>query len=915
MEMGSPPPEGGDAAAPGGEHADDPSGLAELLEREREALAAAEAARDLALEVLERVRDAFVALDREWRYQYVNARAEELLGRSAEELLGRSVWESFPEAVGTEIWHVLHRAVEAQEPRDVDLYFEPWQRWFTHRIYPSESGVSIYFGDITEAKAAGQEIERALERERAARSAAEDSARRLEALQSVVDISLRALSLDELVAELLRRVRRTLAVDAAMIFLVDDTGDALALGASEGIGGDPDLRVPLGTGFVGRVAASRRPAVVDNLGREDAPLPCAAVRSVAAVPLVSGDRLVGVLWVGSSAPRSFLDEDVRLLELVGERASVAIDRAEVERELRLQTEQLHVIAEIGRAAISGSGAPAIAAAAASGTRSLLDLDRVGVVALGGEGDAVVLAAAERAERAVEAGRRAPLGALGDLGRARRGEELVWEGSAAGADPLCPAPADVVAARAVPLLADGELLGLLCLSSREPGAPLTGEARGLVGDVANQLALALRQVALRERVSGHAEELELRVAERTAELREAYRRLDAGAADLRAAKEAAERANRAKSEFLSRMSHELRTPLNAILGFAQLLELEGLEPQQIERVDHILAGGRHLLGLIDEVLDIARIEAAELSLSLEPVDATEVVLEALALVGPLAAERAVALERPPFVPVHVLADRQRLKQVVLNLLSNAIKYNRRGGSVRVECTPGTMGRTTISVADTGRGIESSGLERLFEPFERLGAEATGVEGTGLGLALSRRLVEAMGGTIGAESIVGEGSTFRVELQGAEAPPERPGLAVAEPSARAGAPVAGTVLYIEDNVSNVRLLEAILALRPGVELIPAMQGRLGLELARKHRPDLVLLDLNLPDMSGDDVLRDLWADEATRGVPVVVLSADATRAQVRRLLGAGAREYLTKPFDIDRLLALVDEALASRQGLHS
>jgi PAS domain S-box-containing protein len=383
-----------------------------------------------------------------------------------------------------------------------------------------------------------------------------------------------------------------------------------------------------------------------------------------------------------------------------------------------------------------------------------------------------------------------------------------------------------------------------------------------------------------------------------------------------AKDEAERTNQAKSEFLSRMSHELRTPLNAILGFAQLLEMDHLDAGQIEGVQQILKGGKHLLDLINEVLDISRIEAGRLSLSPEPIRVTEVLGEALDLVRPIAAERSVRLEGavPEAGHFHVLADRQRLKQVLLNLLANAVKYNREGGSVWVFCeeaSEASKDLLRISVKDTGRGIRPEDIERLFAPFDRLGAEQTGVQGTGLGLALSKRLIEAMGGTVDVESAPGEGSTFSIELPLVEPPVvqfERMGEVDPAPASVLGE--AATLLYVEDNLSNLRLIERILANRPQVKLLSAMQGRLGLDLARQHRPDLILLDLHLPDMSGEEVLHQLREDPRTRAIAVVVISADATPGQVSRLIDAGALAYLTKPLDVRRFLEVIDATLRER-----
>jgi PAS domain S-box-containing protein len=375
----------------------------------------------------------------------------------------------------------------------------------------------------------------------------------------------------------------------------------------------------------------------------------------------------------------------------------------------------------------------------------------------------------------------------------------------------------------------------------------------------------------------------------------------------AARAEAERANLAKSEFLSRMSHELRTPLNAVIGFGQLLELDDMDARQGESVEQILKAGRHLLDLINEVLDISRIESGTMTMSLEPVHLGSVLAEALSLIRPLADAAQVRLIAHPSecADLHVHADQQRLKQVLINLLSNAVKYNRRGGEVSVRCAQLAERRIEVAVADTGHGMSAEQLERLFEPFDRLGAERTHVEGTGLGLSLSKGLIEAMAGAITAESQPATGTTIRIQLDGADEPAEAATARTNAPLSANGTPreAPTTVVYIEDNLSNLKLVEQVLEHLPHVRLIPAMQGKLGIELIRQHHPDLILLDLHLPDLHGREVLEQLKRDAATAAMPVVVLSADATPAQLERLLAAGAAGYLTKPIDVEALLNTV------------
>jgi signal transduction histidine kinase/ActR/RegA family two-component response regulator len=397
----------------------------------------------------------------------------------------------------------------------------------------------------------------------------------------------------------------------------------------------------------------------------------------------------------------------------------------------------------------------------------------------------------------------------------------------------------------------------------------------------------------EQLSQANEALEQRVRERTREL---------------------ERANAAKSEFLSRMSHELRTPLNAILGFGQLLELELRDERHSRQVREIRQAGDHLLALINDVLDLARVESGKLSISPEPVDLHAAVLEAVSLLRPLARERSVQWPDPSVqtlkaCEVQVRADRTRLKQVLLNLLSNAIKYNRVQGVVGISCQAETHAGqpwVRLAVRDTGEGLTPEQQARLFVPFERLDAEARRIEGTGIGLALSKRLIEMMGGSIGVDSQPA-GSEFWIRLPVAEAP----AAALAAPAVqgvadmRASTGPTAKVLCIEDNPTNLRLVEALFAGRPEMRLLTAMAPGLGLELARSHRPAVILLDINLPDMDGYEVMRCLREHPATAAIPVVAVSANAMPQDLERGKAAGFAAYLTKPLDLARLLAVVDQ----------
>ncbi|MBL8363476.1 MAG: PAS domain-containing protein [Rubrivivax sp.] len=375
--------------------------------------------------------------------------------------------------------------------------------------------------------------------------------------------------------------------------------------------------------------------------------------------------------------------------------------------------------------------------------------------------------------------------------------------------------------------------------------------------------------------------------------------------LIAARDEAERANRAKSQFLSQMSHELRTPLNAILGLGQLLGSDPqrpLPPVQQGYADEMLRGARHLLELINDVLDLGRVESGHLGLETEAVALEPLVAETLALVRPLAQQRDVQLSTVSMPGLAVRADRRRLKQVLLNLISNAIKYNRRPGSVRIECRLDGA-RVRVGVRDTGRGLSAAELARLFEPFERLDAARRGVEGSGIGLALSRRLVEAMGGSLDVDSEPEVGSLFSFGLPMAEAPPRLEDPPAPAAAAAATPPVAGTplVLYIEDNPVNVFVMEAMFERLPEYRLVCALTPAEGLQLARAEQPALILLDVQMPEMNGPEVLQRLRAREDTRAIPVVAVSADAMAENIAVMVDAGAAAYLTKPVELEDLVA--------------
>jgi len=395
-------------------------------------------------------------------------------------------------------------------------------------------------------------------------------------------------------------------------------------------------------------------------------------------------------------------------------------------------------------------------------------------------------------------------------------------------------------------------------------------------------------------------------------------------ELKRARAAAEKANLAKSDFLSSMSHELRSPLNAILGFAQLINSDSPPPTpaQAASIDQILHAGWYLLELINEILDLAQIESGRLALSLEPTSLAEVMAECQAMIEPQGQKRGIKMTFPQFdLPCFVDADRTRLKQILINLLSNAIKYNQADGTVVVDanCASSNPDRVRISVKDTGAGLPPDMLIQLFQPFNRLGQERSAEEGTGIGLVMSKRLVELMGGEIGVDSTVGNGSVFWFELNAAT--PLQLAVDTDEPAANPNEPIQPgaplrTMLYVEDNPANLKLVEQLIARRPDMRLLSATDGTLGVQLARANQPEIILMDINLPGISGIEALKILLEDPATAHIPVVALSANAMPRDIEKGLQAGFFRYLTKPIKVTEFMQTIDLALdfARQEACH-
>jgi PAS domain S-box-containing protein len=811
------------------------------------------------LTIWESMTDAFYALDTDWHFTYVNAQAALLLQKSREELIGKCLWDEFPEIVGSTFEREYRRALEQKVTARFEEFYPPLNGWYEVHVHPSAAGLAVYFRDITERR---QMVE--------------------------------ALRTSEERSELLNRATNDAVYDWDIA-----TGDLWWNDNLESLFGHRKAEFePTIDYWESKIHPDDRQRVSNSLS---------AVMDEDEQSWTQEYRFQRA--DGSYATvfdRGFIirDAESKPARMVGSVQDITARKEAEEERDRFFTLSLDMLCIADMNGYFKRVNPAFEATLGHSTDEMISNPYLKWV----HPDDLEATLAEMQK--LDQGENT----LSFINRYR--------------------------------CADGSYKWLSWRS-----APF----QGLIYAAAHDITLLKRAEAALHKAN---DELERRVMERTAELSTAIEQLGAvnealrveniqhqmtmttlrEVADaLQVAKEEADRANDAKSEFLSRMSHELRTPLNAILGFGQLLEMESLNSYGQESVHHILKAGEHLLGLINEVLDIARVDTGSMHLSIEPVALNEVIDECCSLLRPLAAERQIYVSHDTerWQGVYVLADHQRFKQVLINLLSNAIKYNRIKGQVTVTCqrsarysaeeSAGTQaespvspmaptGATTrstilIKVQDTGIGIAPDQLPKLFTPFERLGAEESEVEGVGLGLALTKRLVEAMNGALHVESEPGKGSLFTIEL------PETLGVEgvlgeIPEETKDASAvafETVCTVLCIEDNLSNLRLIERILTGRPDITLMAAMQGSVGLDLAHQHQPDLILLDLNLPDLSGIEVFVRLQQAEATRDIPVIVLSADATPTQKERLLLAGVRAYLTKPLNVREFLQTIDALL--------
>ncbi len=732
-----------------------------------------------------------------------------------------------------------------------------------------------------------QDVERAL---RAAQHDAQGIARRMRAVATAAAGVIGARSLTALQDVLREACARVVPFDAFTFALYDPREHTLSYleGWDAGVFVPPEKISATGVPSE-RVVRERRTLVVSSAqdeGARGARLMGTNRRSESVIrtPIVSGDEVLGVLALHSYTPALYSAADVEVVEVIASLAATAIlnlrlaeDRAAAEAALRESEASYRALFDLSNDAIYVHDQE---------TFEILEINRKACEMHGWSAD-----------------------------------EFVAMGLRA-VDPGVPPFTEALAREYLERAAEGEPQLFEWLARNREGRHFWVEVslRRVMINGQDRLLATARDIQDRKRAESELQaayaELERRVVERTAELAQANEALRRANEEAERAREAAEAANRAKSEFLSRMSHELRTPMNSILGFSQLLARKDLPGDQRRGVEHILKAGQHLLNLINEVLDLARIEADRQTVSLEPVHLDTALRDAINLVRPLAVQSRCVIADDPAVDaaiddaVWVRADRQRFAQVLLNILSNAVKYNRPGGRVWITCDVPGPDRVRIGIHDTGRGIRPDRMNELFVPFARLGAEESGVVGTGLGLALSQRLVEAMDGTLTADSEFGEGTSFWITLARETGPTRSIAKTARDAPLEAGLHALATVLCIEDNVANLSLIEAVLALRPGITLMSAVQGRLGVELAFQHEPDLILLDVNLPDMPGLEVLRRLRSDRRTQRTPVIVISADANPESIRTMTDAGARAYITKPIDVDEFLRAVDDALGVR-----
>jgi PAS domain S-box-containing protein len=906
---------------------------AEIAERQRTEEALRDSER-LFRAVVQSASDAIVLCDGNARVVAWNKGATRMFGFSEEAVLGRPLWDLLSRSAGgrrVELERLCREEVrrlnierDDDAPRYADRSdllapFEALGRRATGGEFPVELLLNLWQGE--------QKLYiNAIIRDVSARQQAEG----LRSLSHAVSrILAEAPTLDEAGHSILRAIGEGRAWSMGGLWLIKRGASGTPGTPSAAVG--PVLRMTqtwaqsgtdfreietirrqsayaCGVGLPGRVWAAGEPFWVEDLTRDPhtpraSALTRAGFRTAMGFPIRFGHEILGVIDLYSHEVWS---SDGNLLEMAsafGNQIGQFIARKQVEQEIRARARQQATVARLGQRALSRSGLEILLTEAVALVSNTLAV----------EGCTILELMPDEKNFRTRSGVGSKLGVLGEIGIAAD------ETSQAGWTLIAREPVIVEDyqtetrfANSPALEAFGAVSGVsvVITGSENPFGVLLAYAaheRLFAPDDVHFLeAVANVIAAASEREQSESALMRAHAAEESA-------RLDAEKAqqDAEAARVEAERANKAKSEFLSRMSHELRTPLNAILGFCQLLEMEELTDDQSEFVRQIGQGGSHLLKLINEVLQIARIESGRLSLTCESFPIGPAARESVELIKPLAAKRNITVQLldSPDWERDVYADRGRMHEILLNYLSNAVKYNREAGQITVSCAESEEGCLRLGVADTGPGIPPEKLALLFQPFERLDADATTIEGTGLGLALVRNVADAMGGRAGAHSEVGEGSVFWVDFplsdnsnsstahEAQDSPSRVPALAA----------LSGMVLSIDDNASNRQLIERILEHHQQIELLSASDGNEGLQLARRTGPDVILLDLEMPGMNGFAVLELLRKDPGLRMVPVVILTADATEPAREKAMSLGAFAYLTKPLDVRLLLSILAEVL--------